>query len=104
MLGSISGIKFNDLNANALHDPGEPPIHRVTIYLDLKANGTLDANEPSTVTNEQGAYRFQGLTPGTYIVREIQTPGFVQTTSNPIVTIDPFSGASNFDFLTDSFT
>ncbi|MBD2312594.1 carboxypeptidase regulatory-like domain-containing protein [Desertifilum sp. FACHB-1129] len=104
LLGSISGIKFNDLNANALLDPGEPPIPGVTIYLDLNANGTLDANEPSTVTNEQGAYSFQGLTPGTYIVREIQPPGFVQTTPDPVVTIDPFSGASNFDFLTGSFT
>ena len=48
------------------------------IYLDLNENGTLDAGEPSDVTDMSGRYEFIGLEAGTYKVREVMQPGWMQ--------------------------
>jgi protocatechuate 3,4-dioxygenase beta subunit len=82
-LGSISGIKFNDLNRDSLLTTGEPALAGWTIFIDANNNGTLEATEPSTVTNATGAYAFSNLTPGNYTIREVQQAGWVQTTVNP---------------------
>jgi hypothetical protein len=77
--GSISGIKFNDTNANALFDAGETPLAGWTIYIDSNGNGALDATEPTTVTGANGSYTFTNVPPGNYVLREVQQPGWVQT-------------------------
>lgn len=77
--GSVSGIKFNDTNANSLFDAGETPLAGWTIYIDANGNGTLDATEPTTVTGTNGSYVFTNVPPGNYILREVQQPGWVQT-------------------------
>jgi len=82
-LGSISGIKFNDLNRDALLTPGEPSLAGWTIFIDANNNGTLEATEPTTVTNANGGYAFTNLTPGNYTIREVQQAGWVQSTPNP---------------------
>ncbi|VXD23553.1 conserved hypothetical protein [Planktothrix serta PCC 8927] len=81
--GSISGVKFNDLNSNATLDTGEPSLAGWTIFIDANNNGTLEATEPTTVTNATGAYAFTNLEPASYTVREVQQAGWVQTTPNP---------------------
>ena len=48
------------------------------IYLDLNANGTLDAGEPSQITDLSGRYEFTGLAAGNYIVREVMQSGWTQ--------------------------
>jgi len=82
-VGSISGLKYNDLNANSIRDATDPPLANWQIYIDVNANGRLDANEPNTFTNPQGNYTFGNLSPGRYLVREVPQPGWVQTTPNP---------------------
>ncbi|MGB8688753.1 MAG: SdrD B-like domain-containing protein [Microcoleus sp.] len=82
-VGSISGLKYNDLNANSIRDATDPPLANWQIYIDLNANGRLDANEPNTFTNPQGNYTFGNVSPGRYLVREVQQPGWAQTTPNP---------------------
>ncbi len=82
-VGSISGFKFNDLNANTVRDATDPPLANWPIYIDLNANGSLDPGEPNTITNLQGNYTFANVSPGRYLVREVQQPGWVQTTPNP---------------------
>ncbi|MBN2375102.1 MAG: choice-of-anchor L domain-containing protein [Sedimentisphaerales bacterium] len=53
----------------------------VTIFLDLNNNGTLDTNEPFTLTATDGSYSFTGLDLyQTYTVREIVPTGYVATT------------------------
>ena len=50
------------------------------VYADLNNNGTYDENEPSDVTNSSGLYVIPNLSPGTYVVREVQDKtGYVQT-------------------------
>jgi|GEM_PF-2571498 len=87
----IHGQKFEDLNANGIHDAGEPGLDGWTIELvdmntgqivattttasiDVNGNGAID---PET---ESGLYSFAGLAPGPYEVREIQQVGWRQTT------------------------
>lgn len=77
---SISGTKWEDLNNNGTRDTGEPVFPGVTIYLDLNDNGEFDsATDRATVTNAQGQYTFTDLLSGSYVVREIVPPGYVQT-------------------------
>ena len=69
--GSISGMKWLDLNANGTRDTGEPPADSVLIYLDLDEDGLLDDDEPSQSTDADGTYHFEHLLDGEYAVREV---------------------------------
>jgi len=59
-------------------NPLEPGLPNWTIYLDLNNNGTLDAGEPSTLTDANGNYAFTNLQPGNYIVREVPQTGWTE--------------------------
>jgi protocatechuate 3,4-dioxygenase beta subunit len=79
---SIHGTKWVDANGNSERDPDEPGLPGVTIYIDLNDNGVLDDGEPTTVTtdvDEAGRYWFEGLRPGSYVIREVVPDGFMQT-------------------------
>ena len=78
---TIFGMKFDDLNADGDHDPGEPGLLNWQIYLDQNANNRLDAGETSAFTNIDGLYSFPDLVPGRYFIREIQQPenGWIQS-------------------------
>ncbi|HMP08657.1 MAG TPA: SdrD B-like domain-containing protein, partial [Lacipirellulaceae bacterium] len=88
----IRGFKWRDDDGNGKWDVGEVGLPGVTIYLDLNDNGQLDDGEPAAVTavddpttpsNEAGAYAFTGLEAGSYIVREVLPGGYVQTAPTP---------------------
>jgi hypothetical protein len=91
--GSITGVKYNDLNHDGVREVGEAGIGGVTIFNDSNNNGTFDSGELSTVTASDGTFTLANLGPavinglpnpatfnGTYIVREVQQTGWVQTT------------------------
>jgi len=80
---SISGRKFNDLNNNGVLEAQEPLLPNWRIFLDANSNGSLDAGEVNTSTDSFGGYSFANLGPGTYRVREVNQPGWTQTTANP---------------------
>jgi len=71
---SLEGKVFADLNEDCILDPEESPIERVRIEL-LNAQGQVVR---TTLTNANGEYRFEGLVPGQYSVREIQPDGYFQ--------------------------
>ncbi|NEQ35189.1 MAG: hypothetical protein F6K40_02230 [Okeania sp. SIO3I5] len=95
--GNISGLKFNDINANGRLDPNEFGLPNFTIYLDINNNGSLDFNEPVNITNNFGGYLFNNLPPNTYTIREIQQPGFNQTTPDQILNVTPGSNLTNIN-------
>ena len=113
--GTISGVKWNDLNGNGVRDANEPGLSGVTIYLDNNNNGVLDGGEPVQVTaqdnfstpdiDETGEYSFTNLAPDTYIVREVVPNGFEQTfpSNTENSTGDGFATASA-DFYTIDLT
>ncbi|CAA9307658.1 Cna B domain protein [uncultured Microcoleus sp.] len=80
---SISGRKFNDLNNNGVLEAQEPLLPNWQIFLDANINGSLDAGEVNTSTDSLGGYSFANLGPGTYQLREVNQPGWMQTTANP---------------------
>lgn len=70
--GTLSGVVFEDLDFDCVHDTNERPLEGVLIEL-LDATGTVVA---SARTDASGAYQFQNLRPGQYSVRETQPLGF----------------------------
>ncbi|MEG4231614.1 SdrD B-like domain-containing protein [Microcoleus sp. Pol11C3] len=77
---NITGCKFEDFNLNGYRDGNEPAIPGVTIFIDSNGDGQLQANEPTTTTNQFGTFAFNNLRPGTYKIREVTPPGYFQTT------------------------
>jgi hypothetical protein len=71
-LGSICGVKFNDLNGNGRKDDGEPGIANWTINLTGAANLT-------TTTDLRGKFCFDNLKMGNYTVSEVYRNGWTQT-------------------------
>ncbi len=86
--GEASGVAFNDADQDGVRDAGESGIEGFTVFLDLDADGFLDANEPSTLTasddsvttgfDETGMYHFSRLQPGEYRVVMQPTDGWQQ--------------------------
>ena len=82
---TISGFKWEDLDADGLWGGGESPLSGWTIYIDANENGDLDAGEVSTVTAGDGSYTFTGLTPGSYVIGEVLQAGWEQTYPDSII-------------------
>ncbi|NOX56951.1 MAG: hypothetical protein GXP27_21425 [Planctomycetes bacterium] len=109
----LRGVKWNDMNGDGVRDVGEPEVDGWTIYLDVNQNGQLDPGEPETVTraddpdtpeDETGTYKFTGLEPGSYTVREVEAQGWRQTAPEPVapgeyrVTVQAGEERSGLDF------
>ncbi|MBW2981342.1 hypothetical protein KY343_00550 [Candidatus Woesearchaeota archaeon] len=76
---SISGIKYNDSNANRIKDEGENLLSGWVINL---YNGDRTQFLGSTTTNENGFYEFSSLTSDEYIVCELMKVSWVSTAPN----------------------
>ena len=76
MYSTISGTVWYDANGNGTNDVGETGIANVEIDLvsDVNSNGIADSGEPvvaSVTTDTSGNYSFAGVTPGHYVIREV---------------------------------
>lgn len=72
--GSIGGYKYNDLNGNGSRNSGEPKLEGWEIQL-FDAGDTINPIA-TTITASNGKYLFEGLTPGDYVVKEVQQGGW----------------------------
>jgi carbonic anhydrase len=75
MLPSISGTKFSDLNFNGIKDAGESGLANFEIQL-FNSNNILAA---TATTDSSGFYTFSNLAAGSYVINEVNEPGFIQT-------------------------
>jgi len=71
---SISGRVYADDNRNGRLDPGENLLAGVVIELWDAEDNRIDAR----LTDDSGVYRFEGLRPGTYSLRQTQPTDFFQ--------------------------
>lgn len=71
---SIQGKVYVDPNEDCVFNDGDRHLAGVTVQL-LDGSGNLLG---TTLTDSTGNYRFDNLTPGTYIVRELQPTGYLQ--------------------------
>lgn len=94
---AISGVKYEDLNANGVRDPGEPGLAGWTIKLSYDGNHVA-----STTTGAGGAYSFRldadslPVGGGTYTLEEESRQGWHQSQAPGAVTVPYGAGDSTF--------
>ena len=91
--GVISGVKFNDLNANHRKDAGEPGLSGWTVTIKGPHGFTASA-----VTDSNGNYSFGNLAAGTYTLAETMKPGWRQTLHPNTVLVRSSMNALNKNF------
>jgi hypothetical protein len=86
--GTVTGLVYADLNNNGTQEVGENGVRGVTVYLDLNDNGQFDSGEPTGRTDGTGAYTLSAHQNGTFVVRVVLSPGYVQRNGFPMVILD----------------
>jgi hypothetical protein len=76
---SISGVVFDDRDADGTHEAGEGGLKNVRVYLDHDNDRVWDKSEPSAVTDKRGNFSFSKLGAGTYRLRQLTPSDRVQT-------------------------
>ena len=72
-----------DKNGNAVIDAGEPGLAGATIRLyDFGHLYPDPPLRPAVVTGADGAFQFENLSPGSYVVAETNPPGYVSRTGD----------------------
>jgi hypothetical protein len=77
-LGSVSGLKWRDQNADGVQDAGEPRLGGWEIRLDGETGKGAPVHR-TTTTDAAGTYAFADLAPGSYVVSEVLQEGWRQT-------------------------
>jgi probable HAF family extracellular repeat protein len=77
----VSGVVFEDVNADGQQDDGEQGIAGLTVVLEVR-QGDAFVPVASTITDSHGRYAFSGLPAGTYRVEPVVPPGRWQGTGN----------------------
>ena len=98
---AATGYKWLDLNGDGFRDAGEPGLAGVYIYLDLDGDARPDVGEPASVSKADGSYTLTPPSVGSYQIREVVDPGYVQT--YPAIgyhsaVYDGFTPLRGFDF------
>jgi subtilase family serine protease len=78
---SLSGILYEDVNGDRIHEASEPILYNWGIFLDMNNNGIRDDGDIRVFSDSAGHFTFTGLTAGvTYRLRQNPLPGYVLTT------------------------
>lgn len=93
----VTGLIYNDLNANRVLDSGEPGINGASIQLQTTSGNVLSF----AVTDTKGAYQLLNLPFGSYRILVAASPGFNPTT--PTVLPINLSGCGGFTDLNFGF-
>ena len=97
-IAKIEGMKFSDDNDNGVKETLEAGLGGWTVELHSDSVTLIK----STLTNPLGQYTFADLLPGTYIVSEVNQPGWTQTypgnSGKYTVTIDSNEIVNGKDF------
>ncbi|HNU52412.1 MAG TPA: SdrD B-like domain-containing protein [Verrucomicrobiota bacterium] len=91
-MGTVSGLVFNDLNGNGARETGEAGLGGVKIVV------TGSAFQAEVQTTGDGSYALSGLTPGVYVVVEVDPEGFTSTTANERTVSLASGGAATANF------
>lgn len=75
LTGTISGLKFLDVNGNGVQDPGEGPQANVTFTI----SGPTGFSPRTAISGADGRFTFENVPFGIYTVTETVPSGFRQT-------------------------
>ncbi|MBB3210084.1 glutamine cyclotransferase [Rhodopirellula rubra] len=78
--GTISGVQFVDENGDGIQNPGEQPLAGVTVFVDANANGWLDEDEPSAVSDVDGQYTIENVPGRSVLVQSVAPEKYRSTT------------------------
>src|SRR5688572_26468377 len=107
----VTGVVFHDLNGNFVPDVGETTFDNLTIFDDVNDNGTFDIDEPSAVTDANGAYslmtdaqvfRLKVTPPANWVLR-VQVMTDPDVRNFPIAPAPSLSGSAVEDHDLDRF-
>jgi hypothetical protein len=73
--GSLSGVVYDDLDANSWRTPNEPALAGQTVRVTQVVNGGAPAESRDAVTGADGAYHFDDLPNGTWVVNYVPAGG-----------------------------
>jgi hypothetical protein len=73
------GSVWKDLDDDGIRDGNEPGLSGVTVYVDLNGDDQFGVSEPAGVTGANGNYAISNVPAGTFAVRAVVQPGWVQT-------------------------
>src|SRR5262249_42422111 len=100
------GVKDAKSNTGALQgvvvDSSGQGIAGITMFLDNDGDGQVSPGEPQTTTDVHGSYRFTGLKPGTYLVRQALPGGCQQLQPSdyndpaPPISVDVLGGQTSY--------
>lgn len=79
VLASIAGQLVYDFDGDGLPEQYEPGQPDWQIYIDENGNGQFDVSEPSALTDVNGEYLLDDLSPGFYTLRRVPQSGWKQT-------------------------
>ena len=99
--GSISGVKYHDLNTNGVRDFGEPGQPGFVIYLDENGDDVIGLGEPQVRTDSSGNYLLEPVPPGVHSVREVFQPGWLPVAppdSEQTATVSAGQNVENINF------
>lgn len=104
ILPQVNGYVFKDLDGDGVREPGEPGLGSVGINIYDKNTGQLVASAVSLPEIALPGFTYGGYfvalvpAPGWYTVREVELPGYVDTTPNQVDVFVPQDGAASVDF------
>lgn len=78
--GTVIGTVYVDADRDGVQDPGEAPLAGVTVQL-VDPSGVVVA---TTTSGPDGGFRFDGVPPGSYVVRQLQPDRYGSTTANEV--------------------
>jgi hypothetical protein len=97
----VRGTVFNDTNGDGIQQIIERGISGVRVFIDKNRNGKWDRSERSRITNDDGDYRFAGLSAGVHVIRIVKPAGTTITAPASgaiVVKLKKGQSLSNRDF------
>lgn len=96
-LGRLSGMVWDDRDADGQRDADESGIAGATVFVDANGNGSLDEGETTVTTDAQGQWSLTSLRAGTLTVAEVLPAGWARGGAPASHTVSVTSGLQRSD-------
>lgn len=98
--GTITGVVFNDANANGAKDTSEKTAISAQVWVDYDNDGAVDSGEPAVFSNKtSGAFTLANVKTGTWSVRQIAPAGYRQTMPSGAISVSVTAGSTKSGYV-----